>query len=303
VREHYIHGGPSVDLYDARMTHVLPPIRGDVAFYPRWARKAGGPVLELGCGTGRVSIPLARAGFDVTGLDLSPHMLAVARGKWIRLAGSRPPAHPQLPGAVRWVEGDMERFDLERRFRLIIIPFRAFQHLMTPEAQRRCLACVRRHLARDGRFIVHLFDPRLEFCLPQKHRAPKGRARVRDPRTGRWWAVEVTGRRNDPFTQVLSETWAWRDGRRVWREILQLRWTYRHEMEYLLRLSGLEPVACCGDFRGGRPRYGAEQIWICKRGAVPPAPRPSRARTPEIFECGRATTGSSSASNPAGSSS
>ncbi len=252
MREHYIHGGPSVDLYDVRMTSELAPIRGDVAYYLKHARATGGPVLELACGTGRVSIPLAEAGFDVTGLDLSPHMLKIARSK---------------SSAVSWVRGDMERFDLRRKFRLIVIPFRAFQHLMTPDAQRRCLARVRAHLARGGRFIVNLFDPRLEYCLPEGHRAPQKRPRVRDPRTGRWWTVQVTDRRNDPLTQVLRETWTWREGLRVWREILQLRWTYRWEMEYLLRLSGFRPLACHGDFRGGRARYGAEQIWVCEPGS------------------------------------
>src|SRR5688500_6130287 len=79
-----------------------------VAFYTALAQEAGGPVLELACGTGRVSIPIARLGFPVTGVDLVPGMLEQARRK---SAG--------LP--VRWVEGDGRAFDLGDQFRLIFL--------------------------------------------------------------------------------------------------------------------------------------------------------------------------------------
>lgn len=260
MKEMYLARGPAVDLYDALHADV-PAIRGDVAFYRRQARRTGGPILELACGTGRVAIPLSRDGHEVVGLDLSPHMLAVARGK---------------SDEVTWLRGDMRRFDLRRKFRLVLIPFRSFHRLLTPEAQRACLACARRHLAPGGRFIVNLFDPKLEYCLPDPVPFP-GRPPLRDPRTGRTWRVSVD-RRNDPLAQTLREVWTWSDGpsprrrdgsgraggRRRLRETLTLRWTYRWEMRHLLELCGFEPVACYGDFRGGPPRYGAEQIWVCR---------------------------------------
>ncbi|MBI2898567.1 MAG: class I SAM-dependent methyltransferase [Planctomycetes bacterium] len=257
MRTLYQKGGPAVDLYDVRIRGGPgSPVEGDVDFFLRHARRTGGPVLELGVGTGRVAVPLARAGFEVVGLDLSPHMLAAARRK-------------AVPG-LTLVRGNMARFDLGRKFRLILIPFRAFQHLKTPREQRSCLECVRRHLAPCGRFIVDLFDPRLEFCLPERHRARMTRGRVRHPETGNSIRIHVEDRRNDPHTQTFSERWIHEErdaaGRvvRRWKDDLSLRWTYRFEMEYLLRLSGLEPIACYGDFRGSRPRYGAEQIWVCE---------------------------------------
>lgn len=246
MKEMFLARGPAVELYDL-LHEDVPAIRGDVDFYRRQARRTGGPVLELACGTGRVAIPLARDGHDVVGLDLSPHMLSIARAK---------------PGDVTWVRGDMERFDLRRKFRLILIPFRSFQRLLTPESQRRCLACVRRHLAPRGRLIVNLFDPKLEFCLPKPVPFPE-RPPVRDPRTGRTWRLSVE-RRNYPLVQVMREVWTWRDGSRTWRSRLTLRWTYRHEMRHLLELSGFRPIACHGDFRGGPPRYGREQVWVCE---------------------------------------
>jgi SAM-dependent methyltransferase len=231
-------------------------VEADVAFYVKEARRSGGPVLELGCGTGRVSVPIAEAGIEVVGLDLSPHMLQIARTK-----------ARGLPFTVR--RGDMARFDLGRRFGLALIPFRAFQHLLTIERQRSCLRSVRRHLRRDGRLILALFDPRLDLILPGKV-APQGRPAVRFS-DGRRVQVVVTERVNDPLTQTFRELWTWterdRRGRVVRRtqDVLRLRWTYRYEMQHLLELEGFEPIACYGDFRRGPPRYGAEQVWVARR--------------------------------------
>lgn len=265
MRELYETNAPSVDFYDIRIEASGvkgTPTEGDVEFYLKQARNIGGPVLELGVGTGRVALPLARAGFKVVGLDLSPHMLKIARSKLT----------PELRNRVRFVRGNMARFSLGQKFRLVLIPFRAFQHLKTPGEQRRCLECVRRHLSKGGRFIVDLFDPRLEFCLPKNHAAPKRRDEARNPATGRKVSISVKNRRNDPLAQMLSETWVHteRDGRgrvvRRTQEKLAIRWTYRWEMRYLLELTGFRVLASYGDFKGGPPRYGAEQVWVATPG-------------------------------------
>jgi SAM-dependent methyltransferase len=222
--EHLLDAGPSVDYYDLRQQDGPgTPIEGDVAFYRRQAKRARGPILELGCGTGRVTFPLADAGLDVTGLDASRAMLRVARRK-LR-ATPRP--------KVRLVRGDMRRFTLRRRFALVIIPFRAFQALLTVRDQRACLACIRRHLRPGGRLIIDLFDPRLEYCLPDAPAFPMTRPEGHDQTTG--------------------------------DEALNMRWTYRHEMRHLFELTGFRVVAEYGDFKGGGPRYGAEQVWVVSR--------------------------------------
>src|SRR5919107_5348662 len=111
-----------------------------VAFYSALAWEAGGPVLEIACGTGRVAIPIARQGFAVTGLDVVPGMLERARGK---AAG--------LP--IRWVEGDARAFDLgDERFRLIFLTGNAFQAFLTNADQEALLGRVRTHLHDEGFF-------------------------------------------------------------------------------------------------------------------------------------------------------
>jgi ubiquinone/menaquinone biosynthesis C-methylase UbiE len=254
----YYEGGPGVELYDLRTTDGPDtPIHGDVAFYLGQARRAGGPILDLACGTGRVAFPLARAGFDVTAVDRAPGMLAIARAK-LRAA--------PVPG-LRFVRGSMTRLAVPGKFALAIIAFRAFQHLLTVREQRACLDRVRRHLRRDGRLIVHLFDPRLEYCLPQMPAAPPERTTVHDSATGQDVSVAITDRRNDPVSQTFSETWNWtiaRQGRVVRKhaDVMRLRWTYRHEMRHLFELTGYRVVAEYSDFRRSPPRYGAEQVWV-----------------------------------------
>jgi SAM-dependent methyltransferase len=125
--------------------------RQDIAFWLEAAQGSGGPVLEIGCGTGRVLIPTARAGIEITGLDLSEHMLGLCRE---RLA--REPHEVQV--RARLVRADMREFDLGQVYHLVTTPFRPFQHLETVEDQISCLHSIRRHLAPGGRLILDLFN-------------------------------------------------------------------------------------------------------------------------------------------------
>ena len=123
----------------------------DVPFYVSLARQAAlhaQPVLELGCGTGRVTIPMAQAGANVTGLDSASAMLDIASMKAER-AGV----------AIRWVEGDMADFQLDETFGLVVIPFRSFLHLTTEEEQERCLGCIKRHLMPGGTLALDFYVP------------------------------------------------------------------------------------------------------------------------------------------------
>jgi len=260
--EHYQDGGPSVEFYDLR--EVGGPgsmLDGDVDFYLAQAKKTGGPVLDVACGTGRVAFPLARAGVEVTGIDRAPGMIAIARAKR-REAGMK---------NLRFARADMTRFDLGRqRFRLAFIAYRAFQHLLTPAAQRSCLTRIHRHLAKQGRLIVHLFDPRLEFCVPTSPPMMGRRPAARDEATGRDVFLEVTDRITDPVTQTFSEIWRWRilhNGTvlQTYDDELRLRWTYRYEMRYLLELCGFKVIGEHSDFKGSPPKYGAEQVFTCVR--------------------------------------
>ena len=131
------------DLWSADMV-------ADVPFYVAEAVTTGGPVLEVGVGTGRVAAAVARAGVDVVGIDVSPSMLGRAR-EALEDEG--------LAERVTLVEADMRRFDLGRRFPLAVMPYRVFAHARTTDDQVRTLTAVRDHLEPGGRLVLNVTVP------------------------------------------------------------------------------------------------------------------------------------------------
>jgi SAM-dependent methyltransferase len=114
-------------------------------FYLEEARQSGGRVLELACGSGRLTIPIAQSGIEIIGADLSKPMLDMARAKARRADVD-----------VQFLEADMRRFELPGKFAAIFIPGNSLLHLFTPEDLKQCFACVRRHLAPHGRLVFDI---------------------------------------------------------------------------------------------------------------------------------------------------
>lgn len=255
----YARPGLHVECYDALHEKYLATssVAGDAAWFARLARRTGGPVLEGACGTGRVAWAIARAGVEVVGFDRSLPMLVRAEAKRASLP-------PRARNLARFVLGDFRTFDLGRRFPLAIVPFRAFQSLLTPGDQRRALRRFRDHLRPEGLLVLDLFDPRLEYCVPGG-RSPRDRSTFRHPVRGTRVTVEIGGRVNDPVRQVLTEQWTFREGRRrAERETLTMRWTYRHELRLLCEAEGFTVEAEYSDFRGHGPAYGNELIFVLR---------------------------------------
>jgi SAM-dependent methyltransferase len=262
VRAFYQDGSSLfVRAYDAFHDPPSPPIIGDVAFYLRPAREAAGPVLELACGTGRIAVPLAVAGIDITGVDISDGMLAIAQRKRDAL--------PETARARLMLHsGDMCALELDRRFGLIIVAFRSFQHLLTIDLQRRALAVMRRHLVPGGRVVLHLFDPRLDLLIEGAAALP--RLSGIDPATQRHYTGEVLQARFDHLAQVRHDLWQYTEFSPSGETLEQpsremaLRWTYRWELYHLLTLCGFMVDAEYSDFVGSPPAYGKELIIVAR---------------------------------------
>ncbi len=251
----YRNEGLHTEIYDVFAEEA---VGHDLAFWRACAAEYGGPILELGSGTGRVSWALADAGFEVVGLDRSEPMLRRAEAKVTDHPGARATFHL----------GDMSDFDLARRFGLVVVPFRAFQALLTVAAQESALACIRRHLVPGGHLVLDLFDPRLEFLVPGGR--PHSVVTLPHPEHDTTVRIETADRTLDPVAQVFTETWRLTEldasgaSLRQEHERLELRWLYRYETRHLLRLAGFEIVAEYSDFDRSPPAYGLEQIWVVR---------------------------------------
>jgi ubiquinone/menaquinone biosynthesis C-methylase UbiE len=254
-------GSLFVEAYDAFYARSRPQIAGDVAFYERLARGGGGAVLEIGCGTGRITVPLAQAGLEVTGIDLSEAMLAIARRKFAALPTS-------VQAHVNLINQDMTALNLGKCFNLVFVPFRSFQHVLTIDLQRKALKAIRRHLEPTGRLALHLFDPRLDF-LCDANNPPPGLSGTH-PETGRRYVGEILQTHFDHLNQVRRDLWRYTevgpnggvlaDDTRE----MALRWTYRWELHHLLRLCGFAVEAEYSDFVGSAPAYGRELVLVAR---------------------------------------
>ena len=231
------------------------PSLNDVPFYRDLARRCGGPVLEIGCGTGRVLLPIAREGIEITGVDSSSTQLAVLRSKLLH----EPERTRKLVKAVR---DDMRALSLGRRFRLVIIPFRPLQHLYTIEDQVRALSAAKAHLSPDGILGFDVFYPNYSMLLQ-----PSGEEvlELEWPAPGQ--ATQVVRRyfkrsKVDFLQQFIEGEFLYRtfEGDHVLKEERSSfklgYYTYPHLL-LLFRLCGLEAVEQYGSFE-------KEPIDVCK---------------------------------------
>jgi len=127
----------------------------DIEFYRTLAERTGSPILECMCGTGRIMIPLADAGFEVTGVDKSAAMLDILSAK-LDLIGGR------VERNIDVIQGDVRSFKTDKRFRLAFIPFNSFLHLLTRKEQEEALENVADHMVEDGMLSISVFNPRLD---------------------------------------------------------------------------------------------------------------------------------------------
>jgi SAM-dependent methyltransferase len=237
------------DLYDAANEHRS---RIDLAFYLDYALKAGGRVLELGCGTGRLLIPAAVAGCCITGLDLSPFMLSKCREKLL--------AQPlEVQQRASLLEGNMVSFQTRERYTLITLPFRVFHHLIAVDEQKSCLSGVRQHLATGGIIILDLFN-----CFPPLMFDPAYLNEQEDQRdlklpggrslrtAGRIAAFHRARQYNDTELVYYVSDAAGNTARLV--QSFPFRYYFRYEVEHLLELCGFRVIDLFGNF--DRPAFG-----------------------------------------------
>ena len=248
----------AAELYDVS----VPDWEGEIDFYRELAcevKQRGGWILEVACGTGRITIRLAQEGVKVVGLDLSAEMLSVAQSK---------------NADVRWVQGDMRTFDLNETFDLIIVPAHSFQFMLTPADQVKALITFKQHLTGDGMLVIHLDHQDVDWLgalLGELGGKFEQSQEVIHPRTGHIirrahaWTYE----RSTQTATVISkweevnqdgsvlETWI--------RKPMPQHCVFPFEMEHLLVRTGFQIQAFYGDFfKNGLTEKSSEMIWVAR---------------------------------------
>ena len=233
------YGDIWADMYDP-----VHDMTEDIPFWVEEAVASGGPVLELGCGTGRVAIPVAKAGVRVVGLDNSLSMLKQARAKARKLGLSS--------DALKFVRGEMQAFSLEERFALAIIPYRSFQALLSIGEQQQALASIKANLVPGGKLIFDLWVPDVDQLVADAS-MPFLDRETTDPETGRRYLVwhrdqydtlnqilygHAIVEELDPQGVVLQ---------RVYKDFTS-RYLHRFEAQHLLEATGYRITEVYGGF-------------------------------------------------------
>ncbi len=226
----------------------------DIPFYQRQIDRYGQPVLELACGTGRITIPLAEKDVDITGLDVNESMLSRAKQK-AATRGIR----------IDWALADCRNFGLNRKFRLIFIPINSITHLHCREDLEAFLARVKEHLHEEGRFIIDLFNP----CLDILKRDATNRypvAEYEDP-DGRGRVIVTENNIYDPVTQINHLKWYYQIGDHKDARVVKnnMRIIYPCELDDLLHYNGFEVEAKYGDYdQSPFESLSPKQLTVCR---------------------------------------
>ena len=227
----------------------------DLPFYAQWASQQQGPILELGCGTGRIAIPLASAGHQVHGLDSAEPMLAFAAQK-----ASDAGVQLQL------TQADFCDFDLAKRFGLVIVAYNALNSLLDLPAIGSCLRCIKQHMRDDGVLLIDTFNPSLAFLGAD----PERRLRLLeyiDPDSNQRVVLEEQNI-YDAVSQINHILWRYEIGdlpdERV--DELFMRIFFPQELDALLQLHGFTIDSKLGNYDGSSfEAQSSKQLMVCSK--------------------------------------
>ena len=209
----------------------------DLPFWIKQANQYGDPILELACGTGRITVTLAQAGYYVTGIDNAEGMLGEARRK-----------SAEAGVEIEWVKADMREFNLAKAFSLIILPANTLCHLLDLGDFEACLANVRNHLAPNGRFVIDVFVPNVELLINKpderslfsEYDDPDGRGRITITESY-VYESDTQIKRIKTYHSIPGED-AEIEGE------LNMRMYFPQELDALLKYNGFELECKCGGY-------------------------------------------------------
>lgn len=252
---HYI----DAELYDRNYKRR----RYDVRFYESIADEVGGPILELGAGSGRVTLALARRGHDVVAVDRMGPMLD-------RLRQALAKERAEVRARVKVVRGDLLSLRRKERFKLVIAPFNVFMHLYSRRDVERAFATCRVHLAPKGRLVFDVLMPELRAFVRDPMRMYVSRP-ITDARGRKWNYAEQFHYDDETQIQMVTAVLSAVDDPTEVRILpLAHRQFFPQELEALLHYHGFDVVNRWGDFERGPIRSGCEsQVMVAKVRSAP----------------------------------
>ncbi len=240
---------PIADIYDDDMGPNMP--FDDVGYYVACAREKPQGILELGCGTGRITLPLLKAGFDVTAADSSPSMISCLRRKLTQAEANW----------LQLLQMDIRLWALGRRFSTILCPYSLFTYLLSTQEQNEFLQQVRQHLSPSGHFILDLFIP--SRTIQYGKTVLDYRRRLSDGNVLERWKL-IEGESQSHQVNIICRNYRVLDanGSEVRRVSTKerIRYLYPGEAEALVRNSGLSIVATDWDYGATRSVHTARFV-------------------------------------------
>lgn len=234
------------NIYDGMNTHM-----DDLQFYKRWLPKnKKAKILELCCGTGRLTLPIAKDGYNICGVDYTPSMLEQAKAK---------AAEAGLD--INFIEANIRTLDLQEKFDLIFIPFNSIHHLYQNEDLFKALDCVKNHLKERGLFLLDCFNPNIQYIVENE----KGQTVIAEYKTndGRNVLIKQT-MRYESATQINRIEWHYFiNGKFHSIQNLDMRLFFPQELDSYLERTGFNIIHKLGCFKEEPFRNESEkQIYI-----------------------------------------
>ncbi len=250
----------SLDLYEVSAKYYdiwNEDFQDDVQFYLKLAERTGGPVLECMSGTGRVLIPFARAGLDITGVDRSPAMLDVCATK---LSFEK----SEVQQRVDMLQGDVRDVKLDRMFKMAFMPVNSFLHLLEQRDQEAALRNIHAHLEEGGLFSFVVFSPRLN--RPEQLLRHRGTKITRQGEIISWFESQTFDQANQRTTVTYFYDISRQDKpvRRV-TSVFTLRYLFHREAQELLERTGFDVLEVYGDYNGGPFKATSELMLFVAR--------------------------------------
>ena len=240
-------------IYDAQVYDGMNTCLKDLEFYKRWLPKnKEARILELCCGTGRLTIPIAKDNYDITGVDFTTTMLEQAKINATK-AGLD----------ITFIEADIRTLNLEEKFDLIFIPFNSIHHLYKNEDLFNALSSVKNHLKAEGLFLLDCFNPNIQYTVEsEKKEQDIAKYTTKDGR-----AISIKQKmRYESKTQINRIEWYYFiNGKFNSIQNLDMRLFFPQELDSYLKSNGFNIIKKFGDFNETLfSDHSEKPIFVCQ---------------------------------------